>query len=53
MQALDNLFRKQRNKVWFMYVKHTNCLLDRDSEQTVILLSAGFNSAQEGTRLPL
>ena len=53
MQALDNLSVKQRNKVWFIHMNHTNPLLDRDSEQATIVRSSGFNMAVEGTRLPL
>jgi pyrroloquinoline quinone biosynthesis protein B len=53
MQALDNLSVKQRNKVWFIHMNHTNPLLDRNSEQATIVRSAGFNIAVEGTRLPL
>ena len=53
MAALDELSGSERKKVWFIHMNHTNPLLDKDSEQSRLVTSRGFNIAIEGTRLDL
>jgi pyrroloquinoline quinone biosynthesis protein B len=53
MDLLQDLPRKERGKVWFIHMNHTNPLLDVDSEQHQHVLNQGFNIATEGLRLDL
>jgi pyrroloquinoline quinone biosynthesis protein B len=53
MEVLDGLSRKERQKVWFIHMNHTNPLLDKESAARKIVDSEGFNIAAEGIRLYL
>ncbi|PCJ49008.1 MAG: pyrroloquinoline quinone biosynthesis protein PqqB [Gammaproteobacteria bacterium] len=53
MELLKNLTKKQRNKVWFIHMNHTNPLLITDSEQSKLVRDKGFNIAKEGIKLGL
>ncbi len=53
MQALENLSTRERNKVWFIHMNHTNPLLNAQSNESKLVRSSGFNIAVEGIRLPL
>ena len=53
MELFRDLSPKDRNKVWFIHMNHTNPLLNDDSEESQFVRSAGFNIAKEGVRLPL
>ena len=44
---------KERNKVWFIHMNHTNPLLNADSTESKFVISEGFNIAREGVRLEL
>ena len=53
MELLDDLPVKERNKVWFIHMNHTNPLLDPESKESKSVQSRGFNVAVEGIRLIL
>lgn len=53
MDALQHLPAVQRKKVWFIHMNHTNPLLDSSSIEAKRVISAGYNIAQPGSRLPL
>ncbi len=53
MQRLAKLLPAQRKKVWFIHMNHTNPMLNPNSQEALNLISAGYNIAVEGTRLPL
>jgi pyrroloquinoline quinone biosynthesis protein B len=53
MKALDSLSRKEREKIWFIHMNHTNPLLDKDSAESKLVDTEGFNVAVEGIRLYL
>lgn len=53
MYVFQGLSAKQRKKGWFIHMNHTNPLLDSGSQQFKMVVSAGFNIAVEGIRLPL
>jgi pyrroloquinoline quinone biosynthesis protein B len=53
MQALDDLSRDERSKVWFIHMNHTNPLLDPQSKESKLVREAGFQIATEGIRLDL
>ena len=53
MELLDDLPVKERNKVWFIHMNHTNPLLDPESEESKSVQSRGFNVAVEEIRLIL
>ena len=53
MELLDHLSVKERNKVWFIHMNHTNPLLDVDSKESKAVQSRGFNVAVEGIKLNL
>lgn len=53
MGALDHLPADQRNKVWFIHMNHTNPMLDPSSTEAQLVISAGYNIAKPGSRLPL
>jgi len=53
MQALESLSRKERKRVWFLHMNHTNPLLNTESIQSKQVQSEGFNIAVEGIRLIL
>lgn len=53
MDALQELSRDERDKVWFIHFNHTNPLLNLDSDESRFVISEGFNIATEGIRLPL
>ena len=53
MEALKNLSREERQKVWFIHMNHTNPLLNPDSSESQRVRSEGFNIATQGMRLDL
>lgn len=53
MATLNHLSARQRNKVWFIHMNHTNPLLDPSSRKSQLVRSAGYNIAEQGIRLPL
>ena len=53
MAALVKLDKKERSKVWFIHMNHTNPLLNDKSKERKYVEAQGFNVAAEGIRLPL
>ncbi len=53
MDSLNKLSHKDRNKVWFIHMNHTNPLLNSNSKESQRVRSEGFNIATEGKRLDL
>ena len=53
MQVLDGLSHGERQKVWFIHMYHTNPLLNPESNESMQVISAGFNIARQGTRLDM
>ena len=53
MELLEHLSVKERNKVWFIHMNHTNPLLDVESKESKAVQSRGFNIAVEGIKLNL
>ena len=53
MATLSLLPRKQREKVWFIHMNHTNPLLNSNSDQAQEVRAQGFNIASTGLRLKL
>lgn len=53
MELLAELPARDRAKVWFIHMNHTNPLLNPDSEESKSVKSRGFNIAVEELRLIL
>jgi pyrroloquinoline quinone biosynthesis protein B len=53
MELLEHLSVKERNKVWFIHMNHTNPLLDVESKESKTVQSRGFNISVEGIKLNL
>ena len=53
MELLGELPAKDRAKIWFIHMNHTNPLLNPDSAESKSVQSRGFNIAVEGLRLSL
>ena len=53
ISLLDNLTTKDKGKVYFIHMNHTNIMLDPKSELSEHVLSKGFNIARLGLRLEL
>ena len=53
MELLEGLSARERNKVWFIHMNHTNPLLNLESRESQSVQSKGFNIAVEGIRLIL
>jgi len=53
MALFEHLSKEEKNKVWFIHFNHTNPLLDRQSEESRLVKSKGFNIAYEGLKLEM
>lgn len=53
METLKQLSRKERNKVWFIHMNHTNPILNPESRESRSVETEGFNIATEGKRFRL
>ena len=53
MELFDSLNEKEKNKIYFIHLNHTNPLLDSNSSEYKDLISRGYNVAQEGLVLKL
>lgn len=53
MELLGELTAKDRAKVWFIHMNHTNPLLNPESKESKTVQNKGFNIAVEGIRLTL
>jgi pyrroloquinoline quinone biosynthesis protein B len=46
MQLFEDLPSKEKNKVWFIHMNHTNPMLNPESEQSKLVLSKGYHIAR-------
>ena len=53
MQLFDSIRLKERNKIFFIHLNHTNPLLNKESEQYKYVIDKGYNVAEEGLDLKL
>jgi len=53
MELFDSLNEKEKNKIYFIHLNHTNPLLDKQSYQYKYVISKGYNVAEEGMNLKL
>lgn len=53
MALFDELPAKEKDKIWFIHMNHSNPLLDDSSPAYEEVTSRGFHVATEGLRLPL
>ena len=53
MKLFDSINSKEKNKIFFIHLNHTNPLLDKDSIQYKFVKAKGYNIAQEGMKLKL
>ena len=53
MELFDSIRYKEKNKIYFIHLNHTNPLLDKESEQYKFVIGKGYNVAEEGMKLKL
>ena len=53
MELFDSIEEKEKNKIYFIHLNHTNPLLDKESEQYKFVRVKGYNVAEEGMKLKL
>ncbi len=53
LSLLDNLSNKDKSKVYFIHMNHTNMMLDSKSDLSEYVISKGFNIARLGLKLEL
>ena len=53
IDLLSGVDLKNRNKVYFIHMNHTNMMLDPDSKLSKLVISKGFNIARLGQKLYL
>ena len=53
MELFDSMEEKEKNKIYFIHLNHTNPLLDKESEQYKFVRVKGYNIAEEGMKLKL
>ena len=53
MELFDSLNEKEKNKIYFIHLNHTNPLLDKQSDQYKYVIGKGYNVAEEGMNLKL
>ena len=53
LELFKNLKLKEKRKIYFIHLNHTNPLLHSDSDEYKNLISKGFNVANEGLELKL
>ena len=53
LELFKNLKLKEKRKIYFIHLNHTNPLLNSDSEEYKNVVSKGFNVANEGLELKL
>ena len=53
LNLFKNMSSKDKNKIYFIHMNHTNMMLDPDSELSRLVLSKGFNIARIGQKLYL
>ena len=53
MDLFDSIDIKEKNKIYFIHLNHTNPLINKDSDQYKFVRSKGYNVAEEGMKLNL
>ena len=53
MELFDSMEDKEKNKIYFIHLNHTNPLLDKESEQYKFVRVKGYNIAEQGMKLKL
>ena len=53
LELFKNLKLKEKKKIYFIHLNHTNPLLHSDSDEYKNLISKGYNVANEGLELKL
>ena len=53
MELFDSLEEKEKNKIFFIHLNHTNPLLNKRSHEYQFVTGQGFNVAEEGLNLEL
>ena len=53
MELFDSMEEKEKNKIYFIHLNHTNPLLNKESEQYKFVRVKGYNVAEEGMKLKL
>ena len=53
LNLFKNISSKDKNKIYFIHMNHTNMMLDPNSELSRLVLSKGFNIARIGQKLYL
>ena len=53
MELFKSINIKEKNKIFFIHLNHTNPLLDDESDQYKFVIGKGYNVAEEGMRLDL
>ena len=53
MEVLKNLSNKDKSKVYFIHLNHTNPLLQKNSLERKTVISKGFNYAKQGMTIRL
>ena len=53
MELFDSIKYKEKNKIYFIHLNHTNPLLDKESDQYKFVIGKGYNVAEEGMKLKL
>ena len=53
MVLFDSINIKEKNKIYFIHLNHTNPLINKQSDQYKLVRSKGYNVAEEGMKLKL
>ena len=53
MDIFDSINIKEKNKIYFIHLNHTNPLINKQSDQYKLVRSKGYNVAEEGMKLKL
>tara|TARA_Y100001970_G_scaffold108793_1_gene135975 strand:- start:1081 stop:1656 length:576 start_codon:yes stop_codon:yes gene_type:complete len=53
MNLLNSLSKKNKSKIYFIHMNHTNPMLDTNSDLSKLVISKGFNIARLGQKLYL
>jgi len=53
LELFDPIKQKEKNKIFFIHLNHTNPLLNDNSEEYQYIINKGYNVAKEGMVLDL
>ena len=53
MELFDSIKDEEKNKIFFIHLNHTNPLLNEKSKEYELVISKGYNVANEGMILKL